>query len=156
MDCCSFRFSLEAQDIDLVQLQALLNLTASWAQNRSLEDLERALAHSYPVAGLWREDQLIGFGRATSDGVYRAMLWDVVIHPQYQGAGLGRRLVQRLLAHPHLAGVERVYLTTTQGQGFYERLGFEENASTTMVWRRQLGEFRLWGQESSAKSLEIP
>ncbi|MFN5516135.1 MAG: GNAT family N-acetyltransferase [Cyanobacteriota bacterium] len=153
MDCCSFRFSLDAQDIDLVQLQALLNLTASWAQNRSLEDLQRALAHSYPVAGLWREDQLIGFGRATSDGVYRAMLWDVVIHPQYQGAGLGRRLLQTLLDHPHLAGVERVYLTTTQGKGFYERLGFEENPSATLVWRRQPGESQLRCQGSLQKTL---
>jgi N-acetylglutamate synthase-like GNAT family acetyltransferase len=41
--------------------------------------------------------------------------------------------VQTLVAHPHMSRVERVYLMTTHQQGFYQRIGFEENASTTMV-----------------------
>jgi N-acetylglutamate synthase-like GNAT family acetyltransferase len=46
---------------------------------------------------------------------------------------LGRKLVQTVLAHPKLARVERVYLTTTNQQEFYERIGFVANTSTTMV-----------------------
>jgi N-acetylglutamate synthase-like GNAT family acetyltransferase len=118
---------------DLVQLQALFQVAAFWAQDRSLEDLGVALAHSHPIISVWDNNDLIGFARATSDGIYRATIWDVVIHPDYRSAGLGQQLVQNLLAHPHLNRVERIYLMTTHHQKFYERIGFEVNSSSTLV-----------------------
>lgn len=122
-----------AHEIDLRQLQDLFQTTAFWAKNRSLEDWQTALANSKPVVTAWDKDRLVGFARATSDGIYRATIWDVVIHPDYQGAGLGRKLVQTVLAHPHMNRVERIYLMTTHQQTFYERIGFEVNSTTTMV-----------------------
>ncbi|MFM7425386.1 MAG: GNAT family N-acetyltransferase [Elainella sp.] len=122
-----------AHQIDLRQLQDLFQTTAFWAQNRSLEDWQIALTNSKPVVTAWDKERLVGFARATSDGIFRATIWDVVIHPDYQGAGLGRKLVQTVLAHPHVNRVERVYLMTTHQQTFYERIGFEVNSSTTMV-----------------------
>lgn len=128
---------------DLVQLQELFDIAAFWAQHRTLEDLKTAVAYSAPVISVWdcspQEDgltsveKLIGFARATSDGVYRATIWDVVIHPDYRGTGLGGQVVQTLLAHPHMNRVERVYLMTTHQQAFYERIGFTQNSSTTMM-----------------------
>jgi N-acetylglutamate synthase-like GNAT family acetyltransferase len=82
---------------------------------------------------VWDCDRLIGHARATSDGVYRATIWDVVIDPEYRGAGLGRKLVQTVLAHPNVCDVERVYLMTTHQQKFYEQIGFEQNSSSTLV-----------------------
>ena len=120
-------------EIDPNQLQALFEVTAFWASDRSPEDWATAIAHSKPVVTVWDSDRLIGFARATSDGIYRATIWDVVIHPDYQGAGLGRKLVETVLMHPHMNRVERVYLMTTHQQHFYERIGFECNSSTTMV-----------------------
>ncbi|EAZ92011.1 hypothetical protein CY0110_00095 [Crocosphaera chwakensis CCY0110] len=76
---------------------------------------------------------MIGFCRGTSDGVYRATIWDVVIHKDYQGLGLGRKLVETALSHPLMSQVERVYLMTTYQQNFYQKIGFQENKSTTMV-----------------------
>jgi len=119
--------------IDLQALQDLFQATAFWAQNRSLEDWKIALTHSQPIVTAWDDERLIGFARATSDGIFRATIWDVVVHSDYQGAGLGRKLVQTVLAHPHVSRVERVYLMTTHQQQFYERIGFETNSSTTMV-----------------------
>jgi len=121
------------RNIDLQALQDLFQATAFWAQDRSLEDWTIALTHSRPIVTAWDGEHLIGFARATSDGIYRATIWDVVVHPDYQGAGLGRRLVQTVLAQPHISRVERVYLMTTHHQRFYERIGFEANPSTTMV-----------------------
>ena len=56
-----------------------------------------------------------------------------MIDPNYRGAGLGRKLVQTVLAHPNVCDVERVYLMTTHQQQFYEHIGFEQNSSTTLV-----------------------
>jgi N-acetylglutamate synthase-like GNAT family acetyltransferase len=127
-------FSLE---IDLYQLQALLQMGAFWAQERRIEDLALAIAHSNPMVSVWNGGQLIGFARATSDWVYRATIWDVVIHPDYRGTGLGRKLVETVLSHPAMSRVERVYLMTTHQQQFYERIGFQTNNSTTMVLYNQ-------------------
>jgi len=134
----SICFSTDRQKVDVVQVQQLLSIGAFWAQHRTLSDLKTAIQHSEPVVTAWDGERLIGFARATSDRVYRAVLWDVVIHPEYRGRGLGRTLVKTLLAHPSVQKVERVYLMTSSQQGFYERLGFTENLTTTMVlWNRQ-------------------
>lgn len=133
MDCSHIQFCADKSKIDLVQLQPLLGKTAFWARERNIDDLRIAIANSNPVVTVWDKNRMIGFARATSDGIYRAAIWDVVIDPDYQGAGLGRKLVQTILSHPLVSKVERVYLTTTHQQSFYERIGFERNETTTMV-----------------------
>jgi N-acetylglutamate synthase-like GNAT family acetyltransferase len=133
MDCRHIQFCNHRSQVDLHQLQALFQAGAFWAQDRRLEDLEVAVANSEPVVSAWDGDRMIGFARATSDGIYRATIWDVVIHPDYQGAGLGRKLVETVLSHPRMNRVERIYLMTTHQQRFYERIGFQANSSTTMV-----------------------
>ncbi|MFK8185545.1 MAG: GNAT family N-acetyltransferase [Phormidesmis sp.] len=125
------------------QLCELFKLAAFWAKNRRPSDMAKAIANSNPIVTAWDGEQLIGFSRATSDGVFRATIWDVVIHPNYQGAGLGRRLVETLIAHPHMNKVERTYLMTTHQQRFYERIGFECNSTTTMVLHNSLVAERL-------------
>jgi ribosomal protein S18 acetylase RimI-like enzyme len=133
MNVNSLRFCDRTEDIDIPQLQELLNRSAFWAADRRVEDLQVAIERSEPVVSAWDEDKLIGFARATSDGIYRAGIWDVAIDPDYQRLGLGRKLVETVLAHPHMQRVERIYLFTTHHQHFYERLGFVVNSSTAMV-----------------------
>jgi ribosomal protein S18 acetylase RimI-like enzyme len=132
-DCRHIRFCDRKFQINLKELQELFNVAAFWAKDRQIEDLAIAIANSDPVISVWDGERMIGFARATSDGIYRGTIWDVVIHPDYQGAGLGRKLVQTVLSHPRMSRVERVYLMTTRQQKFYEHIGFEYNASTTMV-----------------------
>jgi ribosomal protein S18 acetylase RimI-like enzyme len=125
---------------EISQLQVLLQQATFWAQDRTQEGLQIAIAHSNPVISVWvREidlsstEHLIGFARATSDGIYRATIWDVVIHPDYRGQGLGGQLLKTLLAHPQMNCVERIYLMTTHQQAFYERMGFTQNSTATMM-----------------------
>lgn len=146
MDCRHIQFQIHdsqnspqesvpplAHSLDLHQLQRLFQVAAFWAKDRRMEEMAVAIANSRPVVTVWDGDQLIGFARATSDGMYRATIWDVVIHPTYQGAGLGRKLVETVLMHPHVRNAERVYLMTTNQREFYKRIGFETNSTTTMV-----------------------
>jgi ribosomal protein S18 acetylase RimI-like enzyme len=133
-----FRYKQVLTPPQLDQLCDLFKLAAFWAENRRPSEMAKAIANSNPVVTAWDDAQLIGFARATSDGVFRATIWDVVIHPEYRGAGLGRKLVETLIAHPHMNKVERTYLMTTHQQSFYERIGFEQNKTTTMVLQNQL------------------
>jgi ribosomal protein S18 acetylase RimI-like enzyme len=130
----SIKFCDRQEDVDPHQLQALFNKSAFWAQDRKIEDLKIAIERSEPVISAFDSDRLIGFARATSDGIYRATIWDVVIDCDYQKLGLGRKLLETLLSHSSMNRVERIYLNTTHQQSFYERIGFEQNTSTTMVF----------------------
>ncbi|MCC5624424.1 GNAT family N-acetyltransferase [Nostoc sp. CHAB 5715] len=137
MNESQIQFSERKTEIDLYQLQELLNVSAFWAKGRSIEDLGIAIANSEPVISVCDRNRLIGFARATSDGIYRATIWDVVIHPEYQNSGLGSKLVETVLSHPRMRSVERVYLMTTHQQSFYEKIGFQPNTTTTMVLHNQ-------------------
>ncbi len=119
----------------LQQLQQLLDAHSFWASGRSKRELSRMLAGSQAVISAWQGSRLVGFGRATSDGVFRAVLWDVVVAGERQGRGLGRRIVEALLQEPALQGVERTYLMTTNSAGFYEQLGFTAVDSQRLMLR---------------------
>ena len=119
--------------LGLGQLQRLLDQHSFWAQGRERSQLGRMLSGSQAVVSAWRERQLVGFGRATSDGVSRAVLWDVVVANDHQGQGVGRRIVAALLKSPGLAGVERVYLMTSNGSGFYQQLGFQRSETQELL-----------------------
>jgi len=108
----------------LLKLQRLFRKHAFWAQQRSIDDLRRMLRGSPVVVSLWRGKRLVGFGRASSDGIHRAVLWDIVVAGDLQGRGLGRQVVEGLLNSPRLRKVERIYLMTTDSAGFYRQLGF--------------------------------
>lgn len=115
------------------QLQQLFNNNSFWGRSRALPGLHVMLRGSEAVVSAWHEGELVGFGRCTSDGSYRAVLWDVVVARNQEGQGLGRRLVGTLLAAPAVASAERVYLMTTNSHGFYERLGFHEVTSQRLM-----------------------
>ena len=106
------------------QLQALLNQHTFWATGRTKRQLWSMLAGSSAVVTAWRGRRLVGFGRASSDGVFRAVLWDVVVAADAQGGGLGRRLVEELLRCKPVASSEKVYVMTTNSGDFYKKLGF--------------------------------
>ena len=121
----------------LIKLQRLFDRHAFWARGRSFAQLRRLLAGSDAVVSLWRGKRLVGFGRATSDGFSRAVLWDIVVAGDLRGHGLGRRVIQELLHTPPVVGVERVYLMTTKSAGFYRQLGFQDaGPQQLMVLRR--------------------
>ena len=120
----------------LLKLKRLLHKHAFWAGSRSTDQLRRMLKGSTAVVSLWRGKRLVGFGRAHSDGLYRAVLWDIVVAGDLQGRGLGRQVVEALLAAPALQKVERIYLMTTKSAGFYQQLGFERVDTQNLLLRQ--------------------
>ena len=80
----------------LKKLQSLFDNEAFWARNRSLCNLRKMLANSNEVISVWKNFKIIGFGRATSDQVYRAIFWDIVVSKKYQREGIGKLLINTL------------------------------------------------------------
>ena len=121
----------------LLKLRLLFKKHAFLAETRTRNDLKAMLAGSTVVVSLWRGKRMVGFGRATSDGIHRAVLWDVVVAGDLQGRGLGRRVVEALLSTKAIRNTERVYLMTTNSSGFYQQLGFEPASPQQLLIRKQ-------------------
>jgi len=100
---------------------------APWAKGRGATDVQTMLEHSDVILSAWDGEKLAGFGRALTDRVYRAILYDIVIRPDYQHQGLGSSLVEHLLNHPLIAKVPVISLFTRDRQDFYKKLGFVTN-----------------------------
>ncbi len=114
-------------DIDLYELEELCD-AVGWSR-RPIHKVKKALQHSFLVMAMWRQQgsyrRLIGFARATSDHAFNATVWDVVVHPDYQGKGLGRALMDRVIRELRQQDISNITLFADRGVvEFYERLGF--------------------------------
>lgn len=85
--------------------------------------LRRSFEQSSLVLSLWEADRLVGLARVLTDGVQMSYLCDLAVEPDLQGAGVGKRLVDEVLAR--CKGTELVLRDSNISSGFYERLGFE-------------------------------
>ena len=107
------------------KLLTLLKNNTSWASIRSKKDIRTMLRQSSVIVSIWSDNEMIGFGRATTDGIFRAVLWDVVVEKRYQNQGLGKKIVQTILLSNKVSKVEKVYIMTTNCKTFYSNLGFK-------------------------------
>lgn len=92
-------------------------------QTDSGERIERAFANSSLVLSLWDGERLVGLARVLTDGVAVAYLCDLAVEPDVQGAGVGKRLIDEVLAR--IEGAELVLRDSSLSAGFYDRLGFQ-------------------------------
>ncbi len=119
----------------LIKLQKLLNTNAFWEKNRTINDLKKCLANSDVVISLWVGKEMVGFGRALTDGIYRAVLWDIVIDQNYQGKGFGTLIVNNLLSSKKIKNTKKLYLMTTNKKLFYSQFEFKEVTSQKLLIR---------------------
>ena len=114
-------------DISWVRVSALTGFFVGWPNPPSPERHLAALVGSYRVVLAHREMRVVGFANAISDGVSTAFVPWLEVLPSYQGRGVGRELVTRLLAQLH--GLYSIDLTCDSPLvPFYRSLGFSELA----------------------------
>ena len=122
-------YSFDRQ-IEPEQLQGLLRQT-SWANQRSIEGIQKMLKGTPLTLGAWEDDRLVGFVRVMTDGIYRALIDDVVVEESKRGTGIGSELMRRAIER--LAEVEEVFLRCGEHVvPFYERHRFERSNGVIM------------------------
>jgi N-acetylglutamate synthase-like GNAT family acetyltransferase len=126
----------ETRDVPIPALRALQE-TAPWARGRSHAQLRTLLRHSDIFLTAWDGTRLVGCARVLTDFTVRALICDVIVHPAYQGRGIGRLLVEATEAHPALQHVEMLCLFTTEKHDFYAHLGWEDHPGHGMILRRR-------------------
>ena len=120
----------------LKKLQRLLNRNAFWAKNRTISDLKKCLANSDVIVSLWVGNEIVGFGRALTDGIYRGVLWDLVIDQNHQGKGFGTLILKNLLSTKKIQNTKKLYLMTTNKKNFYSQFDFKEVNSQDLLIRQ--------------------
>ncbi|MTK53868.1 GNAT family N-acetyltransferase [Paludibacter sp.] len=83
---------------------------------------ERAFNRSYTVVFVFDDENLVGFGRALSDGEYQAAIYDVAVLPDYQGKGIGKMILQTILEHTPNCNV--ILYAAPGKEKFYEKENF--------------------------------
>src|SRR6185312_6973332 len=101
-----------------------LSTDAYWMRWRTREDVERQIASAWRVVGCYhRDDGMVGFARAVSDGVAVAYLADVFVLPPHRGHGLGQRIVRAMIDDGPGANF-RWLLHTEDAHDLYRKFGF--------------------------------
>ena len=101
--------------------------TTGWNEKYRLspDELMQALRSSWYELSAYDGERLIGFGRLVSDGVLHAMIYELIVLPEYQGWGIGGELLGKLVERCHEAGVRDIQLFCARGKrAFYEKRGF--------------------------------
>lgn len=119
-----FTITTDPRRIEFEEVCALLDTTA-WAKRRPRSVMRVAMEHSLCFAVIQQQPRrLAGFARAITDYGTFAYLADVIIREDLRGQGLGKWLVQSVLAHPGLKAMRRWMLVTPDTQGLYAQCGF--------------------------------
>ena len=102
--------------------------TSYWADGIPLDTVERSLSGSL-CFGLYAPEGQVGLARVITDEATFAYLCDVYVLPAHQGRGLGRWLMDCVLASPRLQGLRRWMLVTRDAHRLYQGVGFGSPAN---------------------------
>ena len=116
--------------IDLYELEELCD-AVGWSR-RPLRKVKKAIDFSFLVITMWERRgnyrRLIGFARATSDHAFNATIWDVVVHPDFQGRGFGKGMMQHMIRELRREDISNITLfADPQVVSFYQGLGFKSD-----------------------------
>ncbi len=112
------------------QLQSLF-LSVEWSSGNYPDKLVVAMKNAHSVYSAWNDDKLVGLINCLSDGIMTAYFHYLLVSPEYQDKGIGKKLVeQMLLAYKDYA--RKVLVAYDSEIGFYEKCGFEVGKGTPM------------------------
>ena len=110
--------------------------------NRDPAGLREVFGNSGVRCFVWDQQELIGAGRAITDGVRYAVIFDVVLLPEYQGRGIGKQIMAFLAER---SKAPNILLHAVPGkEAFYQKLGFRK-MTTAMGRFENPAAQRQWG-----------
>jgi GNAT superfamily N-acetyltransferase len=117
------RISTDKHELDLALIHRFLSTEAYWCTGVPLDVVRRAIEHSL-CFGAFIGDAQVGFARVITDRATFAYLADVFVLPEQRAQGVGKAMLQAVLAHPDLQGLRRFLLATRDAQSLYAQFGF--------------------------------
>ena len=119
-----YTISSDASRLDVELIHRFLT-TSYWASGIPIDIVRRSIEHSLSF-GLYDGGGQIGFARVITDRATFAYLADGFVLESHRGLGLGKWLVETIVAHPELQGLKRWMLVTRDAHELYRLVGFTE------------------------------
>ena len=120
----AYEISTDPARLDIGAMHAYLT-RSYWSTGIPRETVERAARHSLCFGVYERATgNQVGLARVVTDHATFAYLCDVYVLEEHRGHGLGKRLMDAVMAHPALTGARRAMLGTRDAHGLYARHGF--------------------------------
>jgi GNAT superfamily N-acetyltransferase len=115
--------STDKERLDVEMIHRFLAEESYWAKTRSLEQTRTAIEHSL-CYGAYHDGRQIAFARVVSDQATFAYVGDVFVLDEFRGQGIGKRLMEAIVADPRLQNLRRWVLATRDAHGLYEQFEF--------------------------------
>lgn len=120
--------------VDWYELTALYQDTL--LSDVKADDWQTAYSNSMFKCFVFDGGKLIGAGRALADGFDCSYICNIVVHPDYQGQGLGKTITNKLTDMSE--GHRKIILFASPGKsGFYKKLGFLPMLSAMAIFKNQ-------------------
>lgn len=128
-------YAIEYREGGELPLESVLSLYRAneWFSASKPELLHKALLASHSLVTAWDAGKLVGLGNAISDGHLVVYYPHLLVLPEYQGRGIGTRLMEMLRAR--YAGFHQ-HMLVADGRAldFYRKCGFERAGKTEPMW----------------------
>lgn len=129
------------RDLTPVQVEQLVDLFQQewWTKGRQKADVEKLMANAGPVFAFIDplNEELVAFARAMTDGVYKAMIFDIIVKDTWRNTGLGRLLMETVMTDPVLSHIKHRELYCLEEMlPFYEKWGFTANLPGLFFMRK--------------------
>lgn len=101
---------------------------------------ETGLKNSLYSVMLIDGETAVGMGRLVGDGGLFVQVTDIVVHPDYQGRGLGQKIMAALVNHIETALPPSIYVSLiadVPANRLYEKFGFRETAPSSLGMARR-------------------
>ena len=125
--------STDRSRLDIAYIHRYLSEECYWSIGRRREIVEKSIANSL-CFGVYDGDRQMGFARVVTDYATFAWLCDVFIDAAYRERGLGKQLVETVVAHPELQGLRNFILATRDAHELYRQYGGFEALAAPDRW----------------------
>lgn len=110
-------------DVDLIH--DYLSNQSYWAKDRTRAEVLKSMENSLCFGAFAEHENQVGFARVATDYAVFAWVMDVFVLPEFQGSGIGKKLMEAVMTHPLLSNVNGIGLRTLDAHELYRKFGFE-------------------------------
>lgn len=122
----------DTRDIQIDDIIALYRAN-KWSSAAKPTELYNALISSHSLISAWVNNKLVGIGNAISDGHLVVYYPHLLVHPDYQGKGIGQMIMEKMQKN---YGHFHMQMLTADGKAidFYKKVGFVRAGHTESMW----------------------
>lgn len=118
------------ENIDWQQVSDILR--RSGLSDHTAKEQEIIFTNSYAVVFVYHKETLVGVGRALSDGVCQAAIYNIALEEEFQGNGTGKKLINLLL--DQVKGQNVILYTHPRTVALYEKMGFRRSKTAMCIY----------------------